>query len=77
MSLSKGDFNIANTVLLFPFSKLLVKLAHIIVKETDEEQEFKLDERLMLTPAVAVGECRNMMVKMIGKAKEGLDKSMK
>ena len=69
-------FNIANTVLLFPFSKLLVKLAHIIVKETDEEQEFKLDERLMLTPAVAVGECRNMMVKMIGKAKEGLDKSM-
>ena len=69
-------FNIANTVLLFPFSKLLVKLAHIIVKETDEEQEFKLDERLMLTPAVAVGECRNMMIKMIGKAKEGLDKSM-
>ncbi|MBQ6304586.1 MAG: Na/Pi cotransporter family protein [Clostridiales bacterium] len=69
-------FNIANTVLLFPFSKLLVKLAHIIVKETDEEQEFKLDERLMLTPAVAVGECHNMMVKMIGKAKEGLDKSM-
>ena len=69
-------FNIANTVLLFPFSKLLVKLAHIIVKETDEEQEFKLDERLMLTPAVAVGECHNMMVKMIGKAKEGLDKSV-
>ena len=69
-------FNIANTVLLFPFSRLLVKLAHFIVKETDEEQEFKLDERLMLTPAVAVGECRNMMVKMVNKAKEGLDKSM-
>ena len=69
-------FNIANTILLFPFSRLLVKLAHFIVKETDEEQEFKLDERLMLTPAVAVGECRNMMVKMVNKAKEGLDKSM-
>ncbi len=69
-------FNIANTVLLFPFSRLLVKLAHFIVKETDEEQEFKLDERLMLTPAVAVGECCNMMVKMVNKAKEGLDKSM-
>ncbi|MBR3203565.1 MAG: Na/Pi cotransporter family protein, partial [Solobacterium sp.] len=69
-------FNIANTVLLFPFSKLLVKIAHLLVKETDEEQEFKLDERLMLTPPIAVGECRNMMIKMVGKAKEGLDKSM-
>ena len=69
-------FNIANTVLLFPFSKLLVKLAHLIVKESDEEQEFKLDERLMLTPAIAVAECRNSMFKMIEKAKIGLDKSM-
>jgi len=69
-------FNIATTIILFPFSKLLVKIAHLIVKETDEEQEFKLDERLMLTPPIAVGECRNMMVKMISKAKSGLDKSM-
>ena len=70
-------FNIANTILLFPFSKLLVKLAHIIVKESDEEQDFKLDERLMLTPAIAVAECRNSMYKMINRAKLGLDKSMK
>ena len=69
-------FNIATTILLFPFSKLLVKIAHIFVKETAEEQEFKLDERLMLTPAIAVGECRKMMIKMVGKAREGLDKSM-
>ena len=69
-------FNIANTVLLFPFSRLLVKIAHLIVKETDEEQDFKLDERLMLTPTIAVGECSNMMTKMVEKAKEGLDKSM-
>ena len=69
-------FNIANTILLLPFSKLLVKLAHVLVKETAEEQDFKLDERLMLTPSIAVGECRNMMVKMVNKAKAGLDKSM-
>ena len=69
-------FNIATTILLFPFSKLLVKLAHVFVKETAEEQDFKLDERLMLTPSIAVGECRNMMVKMVTKAKDGLDKSM-
>ena len=69
-------FNIANTVLLLPFSNLLVKLAQVIVKESEDEQEFKLDERLMLTPSIAVGECRNMMIKMVTKAKEGLDKSM-
>ena len=69
-------FNIANTVLLLPFSNFLVKLAHIVVKESAEEQEFKLDERLMLTPSIAVGECRNMMEKMVNKAKEGLDRSM-
>ena len=69
-------FNIANTVLLLPFSNLLVKLAQVIVKESADEQEFKLDERLMLTPSIAVGECRNMMIKMVTKAKEGLDKSM-
>ena len=69
-------FNIANTILLFPFSKLLVKIAHLIVKETAEEQDFKLDERLMLTPAIAVGECTTMMVKMVSKAREGLDRSM-
>ncbi len=69
-------FNIATTVLLFPFSNLLVKLAHFFVKESEEEQEFRLDERLMLTPAIAVGECRKMMIKMVNKAKDGLDKSM-
>lgn len=69
-------FNIVNTILLFPFSKLLVKIAHLVVKETEDEQEFKLDERLMLTPAIAVGECHNMMIKMVKKARNGLDKAM-
>lgn len=66
-------FNIVNTIILFPFSKQLVKLAHFFVKETDEEQEFKLDERLMLTPPIAVAECMNSMDKMISKAQNGLD----
>ena len=68
-------FNIVNTVILLPFNKFLVKIAQIVIKETNEEQEFKLDERLMLTPPVAVAECRNMMVKMVNKAMNGLDKS--
>ena len=68
-------FNIGNTILLFPFRKQLVTLAKIIVKESDEEQEFKLDERLMTSPPIAVSECTNSMVKMVGKAQKGLDKA--
>ncbi|MBR6880327.1 MAG: Na/Pi cotransporter family protein [Clostridiales bacterium] len=68
-------FNIANTLVLFPFSRLLVKIAHVIVRDTDEEQEFRLDERLMLTPPIAVAEVSNSMNKMISKAKTGLDKA--
>ena len=68
-------FNIGNTILLFPFRKQLVKLAHVVVKESDEESEFKLDERLMTTPSIAVAECGNSMAKMVRKALYGLDRA--
>lgn len=68
-------FNIGNTILLFPFRNQLVKFAHFVVKESDEESEFKLDERLMTTPSIAVAEAGNSMAKMVRKAQYGLDKS--
>lgn len=68
-------FNIGNTIILFPFRHKLVELAKVFVKESDEEQEFKLDDRLMTTPPIAVSECMNSMVKMVNKARTGLDKS--
>lgn len=68
-------FNISNSIILLPFRNLLVKLSRIFIKEKEEEKEFVLDERLMLTPSIAVAECRNSMKKMISKAKDGLDVS--
>ncbi len=58
-------FNLATTALLFPFTKQLEKLAVKTVKdkESNEKQTF-IDERLLLTPAIAVSECRNHTVKM-------------
>ena len=58
-------FNLATTALLFPFTKQLEKLAVKTVKdkEVDEKQTF-IDERLLLTPAIAVSECRNHTVSM-------------
>ncbi len=66
-------FNIATTIVLFPFSKLLEKLAIITVKDKDEKtNETFIDERLLFTPALAVSECRNCTVKMAQTATETL-----
>ena len=63
------------TNILFPFSKQLEKLARVIVKASDEEKEMILDERLMLTPTIAVGESANFVTKMFTKVRNGLDKA--
>lgn len=58
-------FNLVTTALLFPFSKQLEKLAVKTVKnKAEEEKQTFIDERLLLTPAIAVSECRNHTVNM-------------
>lgn len=56
-------FNIANTVLLFPFADYLVKLSEVIIKDGKEEEEEEdfltevqshLDERMLESPSFAV-----------------------
>lgn len=63
-------FNILNTVVLAPFSKLLLRLAEFLVKEKeqkteDKEELFLLDDILLRSPSVAVQECNNHTVKML------------
>lgn len=66
-------FNIATTVILFPFSKYLEKLAIKTVKDKIESsKETFIDDRLLGTPALAVSECRNYTVKMAQTAIETL-----
>ncbi len=67
-------FNLVTTAVLLPFTKYVVKLACILVPErkTKEEVKFKLDyldDRLLNTPPVAVGNIRREVVKMGGIAK--------
>ena len=62
-------FNVTTVVLLAPFTKLLGKLAHKVIKDkkTKEEQEkavVYLDERLFRSPTVAVMECDNYTSQM-------------
>lgn len=58
-------FNIATTVLLFPFSKLLEKLARKTVKDKKATGKSAfIDDRLLNSPAIAVSEGKNYTVKM-------------
>lgn len=58
-------FNIATTILLFPFSKQLEKLAIKLVKDKPEKvKSVFLDERLLATPSMAVAQCREFTSQM-------------
>lgn len=61
-------FNVATTLLLFPFCKLLEKLAHIVIRGTDKKDSNDtikpVDERLLATPGFAVAECVNQAEEM-------------
>ena len=61
-------FNVATTILLLPFSKQLVRIANLVIRDKKGEEELpakRLDERLLATPSVAVGESNAMTVDMM------------
>lgn len=76
IALVHSIFNVSLTVVLSPFAKQLIKLTEKCVKDKDEDRKkqhrFTVDERLLLTPSVAVGECDNHTVKMADDAKQML-----
>ena len=73
-------FNVAATLVLLPFSKGLVKLACLTIKEEDKpavlsehEKAFQLlDARFLDTPGLAVEQSRNVTVTMANLAQESM-----
>lgn len=67
-------FNVTNTILLFPFSGLLVKLSCLLVKEKEtakkevsgleEEMQRHLDDRILENPAFAIEHAEKEVVRM-------------
>ncbi len=63
-------FNVAITIMFLPFTKQLIKLSRIIVRDKEDEMgegesnQLGLDERFLKTPAVAVEVCRSVTVNM-------------
>ena len=68
-------FNIVTTVLLFPLSDWIVKLAKKIggVKEEEEQSTLHLDERMLETPAIAIPSMRSEIVRMGREVEEALE----
>ncbi len=58
-------FNVATTIVLFPFSKLLEKLARKTVKDKKATGKSAfIDDRLLNSPSLAVSESKNYTVEM-------------
>lgn len=72
-------FNIIITVILMPFTKLLVRFTEKLIPDKKsaaaERPRFTLDERLLCSPGVAVNECSAYANKMCDTAREMLGSS--
>lgn len=69
-------FNVATTLLLLPFTNLLVKLAKLTVREGKHNKDdvfALLDERFLSTPSFAIDQCRTMAFKMAELTKQTLN----
>lgn len=71
-------FNLLTTGLLLPFAGVLERLACATIKDDPAtEDEFSLlDERLMVTPPVAIEQCRKLAVKMAEKSESAISQAL-
>lgn len=70
-------FNLVCTLLFLPFTKVLVKLSTIIIKDKPQAEERDLglvfmDKRFLATPAVAIGQLKKESFRMADMAMESL-----
>ncbi|MBE7708882.1 MAG: Na/Pi cotransporter family protein [Cyanobacteria bacterium SIG32] len=70
-------FNIGTTLLLLPFVKVLEKIANLVIKEETESSALVLDERLLLSPDLALFEVKEKVVEMVDMIKSNLIYSTK
>lgn len=74
-------FNISITILLLPFSSLLVKITKFILPDKQEEKEkmgtVYLDNRILTTPPMAVMQVEKECVRLAKLSKKSFDYSMR
>lgn len=75
-------FNLITALVLLPFTGVLVKISCAIVKDDEVKEEIypelaALDDKLMISPAVALDEITKTLADMARIAKENVDLSLK
>ena len=73
-------FNVINTLLLLPFSKYIIDVVNKIVPGEDEIDNMGpkyLDDRLLETPVIAVGQVIKETIRLANKSRQNLELSMK
>ena len=70
-------FNIVCTAVLLPFNKLLVKLACLTIRDEAPEPEVNLlDERLLVTPSIALEQCSKLSCAMANLSQASVDRAL-
>lgn len=65
IAVAHSSFNIACTLLLLPMSSLLERLASKLVPDSDRKDlVIELDERLLITPPIALERCNDLVCEM-------------
>ncbi len=77
IAVAHSVFNIACTALLLPLSGMLEKLAIKLVPETETQDiGTELDERLLVTPPIALENCRKFTIEMANVSVEAIKESL-
>ncbi|MBR3763624.1 MAG: Na/Pi cotransporter family protein [Clostridia bacterium] len=80
IAIAHSVFNIGCTLLLLPLSKVLERIAYVLVpegKKPETEQVEELDERLLATPFVALERARGLTIDMADCAALAVDASLR
>lgn len=77
ISLVHTSFNILNTLIMFPFGGVLVKIAEIMCRSTKSEVDeeigvMHLDDRILKTPSIAIENCIKEIVHLGNMAEKNL-----
>ncbi len=65
IAITHSIFNVACTVILFPMSGLLEKIAMKLIPDAKTaEKKVEIDERLLATPAIALEQCHGIAIDM-------------
>ncbi len=77
IAVAHSVFNVLCTLLMLPLSGVLERIVYILIPDSETPEKVKeLDERLLGSPALALGQCRRVLDKMALTAIAALQESL-